>query len=123
MVVSKPLGWSTITPRLITPDVSGLVAFLQSAFDAEGEEAVGRPSELRIGDSMLMVSDGGGIRAAMPAFLHLYVEDADQTYSKALGAGAVAVEAPADMPWGDRRATVTDAWGNVWQIATSASGS
>jgi PhnB protein len=118
MAASKPLGWSTITPRLITSDVQGLVAFLQNAFAAEGEEAVGRPSELRIGDSLLMISDGGGIRSAMPAFLHLYVADADQTYQKALLAGAVAIEEPADMPWGDRRATVFDTWGNVWQIAT-----
>ena len=54
----------------------------------------------------------------MPAFLHLYVPDADQTYARAVAAGAHVIEAPAVMPWGDRRATVSDAWGNLWQIAT-----
>jgi len=118
MVEPRPPGWSTITPRLVTPDVGGLVAFLKAAFDAQGELQSGRPTELRIGDSMLMVSDGGDIRGPMPAFLHLYVADADAAFTRAIAAGAQTVEAPADMPYGDRRATVSDAWGNLWQFAT-----
>lgn len=114
----KPAGWSTITPRIVTQDVEGLIAFLRAAFDAEGTFVRGRPTELKIGDSMLMVSDGGGIRPAMPAFLHLYVPDADHTYARAIAAGAHLIEPPAVMPWGDRRATVSDDWGNLWQIAT-----
>lgn len=114
----KPAGWSTVTPRIVTADVKELVAFLRSAFDAEGELVCGRPSQIKIGDSMLMVSDGGGIRPAMPAFLHLYLPNVDETYARAIAAGAHAVEAPAEMPWGDRRATVFDDWGNLWQIAT-----
>jgi PhnB protein len=75
---------------------------------------------------MIMVSNRGGIRPAMPAFLHLYVLDADQIYARAIAAGAHAIEEPTVMPWGDRRATVLDDWGNLWQIATlqkSANGS
>jgi uncharacterized glyoxalase superfamily protein PhnB len=114
----RPQGWSTITPRLVTPDVSGLVAFLKAAFDAQGQLVSGRPTELRIGESMLMVSDGGGVRSAMQAFLHLYVADADAVYARATAAGAQMIEPPSDTPYGDRRATVSDAWGNLWQIAT-----
>jgi PhnB protein len=114
----KPDGWSTITPRIVTQDVRGLIQFLRAAFDAEGDFVCGRPSQLRIGDSIVMVSDGSGARVTMPAFLHLYVPDADQTYARAVAAGAHVIEAPAVMPWGDRRATVSDAWGNLWQIAT-----
>ena len=117
----KPAGWSTITPRIVTEDVEGLVAFLREVFDADGELVSGRPSQLKIGDSMIMVSDGGSVRLAMPAFLHLYVPDADGTYARAIAAGAHAIEEPAVMPWGDRRATVSDKWGNLWQIATFAS--
>jgi uncharacterized glyoxalase superfamily protein PhnB len=117
MVAPKPQGWSTVTPRIVTSDVEGLAAFLRAAFGAEGEVCAGRPAELKIGDSMVMISDGGGVRAQMPAFLHLYVEDADQAYAKAIGAGAAPIEAPAAMPWGDRRATVSDIWGNVWQMS------
>jgi len=119
----KPEGWSTITPRVFTSDVSGLVAFLKAAFDAEGEVHAGRPAEVKIGDSFLMVSDGGGVRSATPAFIHLYVQDADDVYRRAIEAGAESIEAPADMPYGDRRATVQDRCGNSWQIATFRGGS
>jgi PhnB protein len=114
----KPEGWSTITPRIFTADVAGLIAFLKAAFDAEGEVRDGRPAEIRIGDSFLMVSDGGGVRGATAAFIHLYMRDADDVYRRAIAAGAESVEPPADMPYGDRRATVRDRWGNNWQIAT-----
>lgn len=59
-----------------------------------------------------------GPREAMPASLYLYVDDADTTYSRALEAGAVSIEAPRDTPYGDRRGMVQDPCGNIWQIAT-----
>src|SRR5215475_5492530 len=37
---------------------------------------------------------------------------------RARDAGAVVLEEPADMTYGDRRAMVRDRWGNIWQIAT-----
>lgn len=64
-----------------------------------------------------MVSDGAG-RDAGPGFLYLYVPDADATYARAVEAGATTVEAPCDVPYGDRRATIRDPGGNLWQIAT-----
>ena len=67
---------------------------------------------------MVMISDGGGRRETRPAFLYVYVEDADETYRLAVIAGARSVEKPMDTPYGDRRATVLDPWGNIWQIAT-----
>jgi len=114
----KPDGWRAVTPRLFTRDVAGLVHFLQTVFDAKGALNEGRPSELRIDDAMLMVSDGGGVRDPTAAFLYVYVPDADLTYGRAVAAGAETLEPPADTPYGDRRATVRDSWGNIWQIAT-----
>jgi uncharacterized glyoxalase superfamily protein PhnB len=64
-----------------------------------------------------MVS-GVGPRDSMPAFLYLYVEDTDTVYRRALEAGAVSIEEPTEVPYGDRRATVEDPCGNVWQIVT-----
>jgi len=113
MSKSRPDGWHTVTPRLFTDDVAGLVGFLKSVFAAAGELRSAAPTEMRIGDSILMISDGGGVRLAMPA-----VENADQTYERAIGAGVESIEKPADMPYGDRRATVRDPWTNIWQIAT-----
>ncbi|WP_370169405.1 hypothetical protein [Bradyrhizobium elkanii] len=58
------------------------------------------------------------MREAMPAFLYVYVQNTDETYRRAIAAGAESIELPADTPYGDRRATVRDSWANVWQIAT-----
>jgi len=53
-----------------------------------------------------------------PAFLYVYVEDADSAYERAIAAGAVSLEAPSQTPYGDRRAMVRDPFGNVFQLAT-----
>jgi len=114
----KPAGWPTVVPRLFADDVDGLVAFLKIVFNAAGDVHPGRPAEIRIGGSLLMVSDGGGLREPSNAFLYVYVPDADAAWRRAVEAGAETIEAPVDMPYGDRRATVRDPWRNTWQIAT-----
>jgi PhnB protein len=106
-----------LTPRIITQDPQGLVDFIRQGFGAEGEFQAGRPTELRLGDSLLMVSDGGGVRDLATAFLLLHVPDVDAVYQRVISLGATSVEEPADQPWGGRRATVLDGWGNTWQIA------
>jgi len=112
-----PDGWQSITPRIVTDDVTGLVEFLRRAFNATGEVHMDRPVVVRIADSNLMIS-GAGPRPAMPAFLYLYVDDADATYKRTVEAGAHSLEEPTDTAYGDRRGMVQDRWGNVWQIAT-----
>jgi uncharacterized glyoxalase superfamily protein PhnB len=71
---------------------------------------------MRIGDSLIMVTPATE-RDPFAAFLYVYVDDADDTYQKALAAGATTLEAPLDTPYGDRRAMVRDPFGNVFQIA------
>ena len=118
MAKLKPDGWQTVIPRIFTPDVAGLVAFLKDVFDATGEPGADRPTELRIGDSIVLISDGGGIRESTSSFHYIYVADADAIYHRAVARGAEAIEQPTDMPYGDRRATIRDPWKNIWQIAT-----
>ena len=103
---------------MITNDVDGLVEFLRSVFGARGERRAGAPTEMRIGDSIIMISDSSGVRETMPAFLYVYVENADKTYQRAIDSGAQRIEGPMDTPYGDRSATIQDSWGNTWQIAT-----
>jgi PhnB protein len=105
-------------PRIFTSDVPGLTGFLKTVFGAEGELRSGAPTEIRIGDSIILISDSEGVREPKSAFLYVYVENADEAYRLAIAAGAESIETPADMPYGDRRATVRDSWANVWQIAT-----
>lgn len=118
----QPDGRHTVTPRIITPDPAGLVAFVKTVFGAGGEHHTDAPSEVALGDSTIMISDGGGLRTATPGFLYVYVEDVDATYRRAIDAGAVSIEAPLETPYGDRRATIRDAWGDTWQIATHKGG-
>lgn len=118
MRTGQPAGWPTVIPRLFTDDVAGFADFLRTVFGATGDYHAERPTEMRIGDSIVMVSDGGGLREKMPGFLYVYVENSDSAYTRALDLGAIAIEAPLDTPYGDRRAMIRDAWGNVWQIAT-----
>jgi uncharacterized glyoxalase superfamily protein PhnB len=117
MTTPVPDGWHSVTPRLVVADPARLVQFLARVFDATGDFRTETPSQIRIGDSLVMVS-GTGPRGATTAFLYLYVEDADATYQRALQAGAVSLEEPQDMTYGDRRGMVEDPWGNIWQIAT-----
>lgn len=117
MKKSIPAGWHSVTPRLVAHDVARLVEFLKQAFGGTGDFRADRPCEIRIGDSLVMVSEVG-VRDAMPAFLYLYVDDIDATYQRALKAGGESLEEPKDMPYGDRRCMVKDPGGNIWQIAT-----
>ena len=114
---NAPEGWHTVTSRIVAAGAEELVAFVKQVFGARGEYRSSSPSELRIGDSMIMISDAG-TRGAMTAFLYVYVDDADVTYQRAISAGARSVEEPVDTPYGDRRGMVEDRWGNTWQIAT-----
>jgi PhnB protein len=117
MSTPLPERWHSITPRLVVDDPAALVTFLKHAFGASGDFRTDSPSQVRIGDSIVMVS-GVGPRTPTASFLYLYVDDVDATYRRALDAGAVSLEEPADLPYGDRRAMVKDPCGNDWQIAT-----
>jgi PhnB protein len=111
-----PAGFHSLTPRIVVADVAAMVNFLKAAFDATGDQPAGRPAEIRIGDSLIMVT-AADERDLFPAFLYVYVDNADETYRRAVDAGAETLEAPMDTPYGDRRAMVSDPFGNVFQIA------
>jgi len=112
-----PSGWPHVIPRIAVEDPEPLVRFIQQVFGAVGEFHAGRPSELRIGDSLIMV--GSTLeREVMPAFLYVYVENVDAVFRFSQERGAKSLEEPKDTPYGDRRAMMRDPWGNLWQIAT-----
>jgi uncharacterized glyoxalase superfamily protein PhnB len=107
----------TITPRIVCADVPGFMQFLESVFGAAGERRDGAPAQVTIGNSTILVSSSRD-REAFPAFLYVYVDDADVAYKRAIDAGALSIEPVWDTPYGDRRGMVKDTWGNVWQIAS-----
>ena len=119
--MTRPAAARTVIPRMVVADLDGAVRFLRDVLGGSGEAHAGRPAEIRIGDSLVMVSQAGE-RDLFPAFLYVYVTDADGTYRRAVAAGAETIEAPLDTPYGDRRAMVRDPYGNVFQIAHPLAG-
>jgi PhnB protein len=117
MTTFAPRGWHSVTPRLIVRDPAKLIDFLRQTFGAVGEFLPGAPTQMKIGDSIVMIS-GAEVRDPISSFLYVYIEDADVTYRRAIAAGATSIEEPRDMPYGDRRAMIKDPFGNYWQIAT-----
>lgn len=114
--VEPPAGYHSVTPRMVVEDVACAVRFLRAVFGATSEPQQGRPTEMQVGDSLILVSEESE-REPFAAFLYVYVDDADLAYKRAVRAGAVTLEEPLDTPYGDRRAMVRDPWDNVFQIA------
>jgi len=119
-----PDGYGTVFPYLFVRDGQGYLDFLQRAF---GAEVLGRTegpagsvanARVRIGTTSFMVSTAGERFPPSASAFYLYVEDADAAYQQALAAGATAIMAPMDMPYGDRQGGVTDPGGNHWWITT-----
>jgi PhnB protein len=118
----------TITPFICVPDGARLVEFMKATFAAEETSRHphhgpdGFVANVRIGDSDLLIMGGESMRGQESrAALHVYVKDCDATYKRALDAGAVTAGGlgePADRPYGERAAFVSDPFGNYWFIAT-----
>lgn len=53
-------------PRIFAGDVTGVVTFLRTLFGARGEFDPGRPTEMRIGDSIVMVRRPSGLLMRLP---------------------------------------------------------
>jgi uncharacterized glyoxalase superfamily protein PhnB len=129
-----PEGFHTITPHLVIRGAGQAIEFYKKAFGAEvGCQMLGPDgqlvmhAELKIGDSVLMLCDEfpqmqryvsptqlGGTTIAM----HIYTEDVDKAFERAVAAGATASMPVMDTFWGDRYGRVTDPFGHEWSMAT-----
>jgi PhnB protein len=123
-----PEGYHTVTPYIVLQNAPGLIEFVKDVLGGEVTfhtiaPSGGVHSEVRVGDSMLMI--GGGAPdlkwrgESMPAALHTYVKDVDATYQRALEAGATSIQPPKDQEYGERGASVRDLFGNHWYFATA----
>ncbi|MGA2644042.1 MAG: VOC family protein [Candidatus Sulfotelmatobacter sp.] len=133
-MAAKPIpeGYHTLTPSITVREAARAVEFYKQAFGAvergvmKGPDGKVMHAELRIGDSILMLADEfpqfgslspqtiGGTGTG----LHIYVEDVDAAFDRAIGAGAVIEMPVADMFWGDRFGKLVDPFGHKWSIAT-----
>jgi PhnB protein len=125
-----PAGYHSATPYLVVSDAARAIDFYKRAFGASELARMGTPegkighAELKIGDSIIMLSDElMGNRSPQtlggsPVSIFLYVEDVDSVFNQAVNAGAKSDASPTDMFWGDRFGRLTDPFGHVWAIAT-----
>jgi uncharacterized glyoxalase superfamily protein PhnB len=125
MNAHKPISYSTVSPYLIVNGADATIDFLKQVFGAmelrRFPDASGKlmHAEVRIDDTVIMLAD-----PAPPAWLpgsahvHIYVQDVDATYRKALETGAVSVQEPVKKQDEDKRGGVKDAGGTTWWIAT-----
>ena len=127
-----PSGYHSITPSIIVRDAAKAIDFYKRAF---GAEELGRHkapdgsimhAEIQIGDSRVMLGEENeqwGAKSPLstngnPGSLHIYVENADAAYDRALKAGATVKYPIEDAFWGDRYGKVTDPFGHEWALAT-----
>jgi PhnB protein len=118
-----PEGYHTVTPFLSVQGAAEAIEFYKRAFGAVERGRMADPkgtvmhAEIKIGDSVIMLADAT-MGPPTQASLHIYVDDVDAAWQKAVSAGAK-VEMPLDnMFWGDRYGMLADAWGNRWSLAT-----
>ena len=122
-----PEGYHTITPYLVVQNAPALLDFVKQVFDAKENfrstgSAGGMHADVELGDSRMMIGGGGPAYSwkgdSKPGAFHVYVRDCDATYKRALAAGGTTIQPPADQEYGERSASVKDAEGNHWYIAT-----
>ena len=118
-----PEGYHTVVPYLIVPDVAKELEFIDKVFGAKVVERLERDGSVQhadvlIGDSHVMMGAASEQWPARLATLHLYVDNCDELYRKAMAAGATSLREPTNEFYGDRSGGVTDPQGNQWWFAT-----
>jgi uncharacterized glyoxalase superfamily protein PhnB len=119
-----PPGYHTVTPYIIASDANKLLAWLKAAFGAElrhrtdGEDGMLQHAEVKVGDSMVMLSQARGEYGPTPIMLYVYVPSCDEVYERAIAAGATSISEPANQYYGDRNGGVKDPVGNSWYIGS-----
>ncbi len=121
----KPDHYNSVSAYLICSDPEGVIRFLQAVFDGEELRRYERPdgsimhAEVRVDDTVVMLSGGNNDVSAYKAYMHIYVEDAEATYNRAIAYGAQSIQAPErKTPDDDCRGGVLDSSGNSWWMAT-----
>jgi PhnB protein len=132
--MAKPIpdGYPRVTPYLIIDGAGAAIDFYRSVLGARERMRMPAPdgrvghAELEIGDSLIMLADefpemearGPKAVGGTPVSLHVYVEDADGVFDRAIQAGARALQPVEDKFYGDRSGQFEDPFGHHWSVAT-----
>jgi PhnB protein len=119
-----PEGFNRAVPYLTIEGAQAITDFLVNVFEAEVLDRVARPdgklahAAVRIGDSVIELSEATERFGPMPGAIHVYVPNTDQAHRSAVMHGAEPIHEPMDMEYGERASAVKDKAGNHWYIAT-----
>jgi len=127
-----PEGFHTLTPYLVVDGAADAIALYQKAFGAEVVSSSPTPdgkimnAQLRIGDSMLMLNDefpdygvvGPKKIGNTAVTIHMYVEDVDAAWQRAVDAGMEVAMPLENQFWGDRYGQLKDPFGHSWSLAS-----
>jgi uncharacterized glyoxalase superfamily protein PhnB len=114
----------TIAPHFLVKGVVDFIAFLEEAFGgreefrATGPDGLILHAQVRLGDSIVEMGDASPQYAPYAFGVHLYVDNVDELYARAMKAGATSLYPVVDQPYGDREGSVKDPYGNHWYIAS-----
>lgn len=132
MVNPIPDGYPRVTPYLIVDDAAAAIDFYTSVLGATERMRMGGPdgrvghAELEIGDSLVMLADehpelnarGPKTVGGTPVSMHVYVEDVDSVFARAIDSGAETLRPVEDQFYGDRSGSFEDPFGHHWNVAT-----
>jgi PhnB protein len=130
-VQAIPAGFHAITPHIVVRDAARAAEWYARALGAEERHRLPLPNgklmsvELRFGDSALMVADEfpeAGVVSPLTiggtaVVLHLFTEDVDTLWQRAIAAGAEVAHPLQDQFWGDRQGQIVDPFGHKWNLA------
>ena len=132
MTKAIPDGYHTVTAHLVVQDAAKAIDFYKKAFGAQEIERFNAPdgrgvmhAEVKIGNSVVMLGSefpphclSPKSRGGTSVSLHLYVENADTSFDRAVKAGCTVKMPMMDAFWGDRYGQVEDPYGHQWSLAT-----
>ncbi len=126
-----PAGYHSVIPALTCKDAARAIDFYKDVFGATEIMRMSGPgggvghAELKIGDSVIFVSDEFPGMSVAPtpgalssAYLFVYLDDVDSTFNRAVASGCSVNMPLENMFWGDRYGKVTDPFGHHWGMAT-----
>lgn len=131
-VQAIPQGYHSLTPYMTIRNCAEAIEFYKKAFGAvqrvriDGEDHKVVHAELKIGDSILMMTDenikmdhkGPEVLKGTPVSVLLYVENVDDVFNRAVKEGATVISKVEDQYFGDRMGTLKDPYGHIWSIST-----
>jgi uncharacterized glyoxalase superfamily protein PhnB len=122
---AMPNGYHTIAPYMIVPRAGEFIEFLTKAFAGTERFRFGREpgsdsimhAEVQIGNSIIELADANEQVPPAPMAIHLYVDDANSVFKRAIDAGATSIYEVGEHVSGDIQGAVRDPFGNLWYIA------